>query len=257
MKYFIVADVHGFYYEMRRALKAAGFDQNNPEHIFVSLGDAFDRGDYPKKVLNFMMSLPKNRRILIRGNHEDLMEDAITRRAFMYYDLTNGTQRTAFLLTGKYGEFDMLDDLRRHRLYNAYIANCVDYHETAHGIFVHGWIPHNVYTKGFSGSYLRHGYVEEWRNADRKHWEAARWYNGMESWADGIREPGKTIFCGHWHTSWARAYIDGICKEWSDDPACYDAWENKGIVALDACTAWSGAVNCYVFEDEPLPGAIN
>ena len=111
MKYFVVADVHGFYTKMNKALKAAGFDKSNPEHIFVSLGDAMDRGEQPEQVLQFMLSLPEDRRILIRGNHEDLMEDAINRRYFYDYDLTNGTQRTAFLLTGKRVEFDALDDL--------------------------------------------------------------------------------------------------------------------------------------------------
>jgi len=254
MKYFIVADVHGFYTKMNKALKAAGFDKSNPEHIFVSLGDAMDRGEQPEKVLQFMLSIPAERRILIRGNHEDLMEQAINRRYFYSYDLTNGTQRTAFLLTGKRVEFDALDDLRRHPLYNEYIANCVDYHETAGAIFVHGWIPHNSYPKGFNTDYRRHDYVEGWRDADREHWEAARWENGMESWADGVREPGKTIFCGHWHTSWAREVIDHTCTHKTRDPADFAPWVREGIVALDGCIAWSGVFNCYVWEDEPLPG---
>ena len=71
MKYFVVADVHGFYDKMIKALKDAGFDRDNPEHIFVSLGDLFDRGDQAVKCLEFVMSLNPARRILIRGNHED------------------------------------------------------------------------------------------------------------------------------------------------------------------------------------------
>lgn len=38
-KYFIVADVHSYYDEMIKALTEAGFEKNNLDHIFVSLGD--------------------------------------------------------------------------------------------------------------------------------------------------------------------------------------------------------------------------
>lgn len=78
--YFIVADVHGFYDEMIKALNGARFDVNNPMHIFVSLGDLLDRGSKPLQCLRFVNSLPEDRKILIKGNHEDLMEEMIARR---------------------------------------------------------------------------------------------------------------------------------------------------------------------------------
>ena len=252
MKYFIVADVHGFYNLMKSALDAAGFDRDNPEHIFVSLGDAFDRGEQSREVLEFMLGLPRDRRILIRGNHEDLMEDAIARRYFLSYDISNGTAHTACQLTGKVTGCDALEEMRHYSLYNEYIANCVDYYETSRAVFVHGWIPHYVEHKGFTNQYKRHDYWVDWRNADQSNWKAARWDNGMECWGDGVREPNKTIFCGHWHTSWARAYMDKTCTEWSRNPDDFKPWQRAGIVALDGCIAWSGVFNCYVWEDTPL-----
>ena len=253
MKYFIVADVHGFYDQMTCALDAAGFDRDNPEHVFVSLGDAFDRGEQPREVLEFMLGLSKDRRILIRGNHEDLMEDAIARKYFLSYDVSNGTAHTACQLTGKVTGCDALDEMRHYSLYNEYIANCVDYHETSRAVFVHGWIPHNSYAKGFNTDYRRHDYVKNWRQVDHSVWKLARWENGMESWADGVCEPGKTIFCGHWHTSWAREVIEHSCTSNTRNPADFAPWVREGIVALDGCIAWSGVFNCYVWEDEPLP----
>ena len=252
MKYFIVADVHSFYNQMKYALDRAGFDRDNPEHIFVSCGDLFDRGNQPQQCLEFVMSLDPERRIFIRGNHEDLMEEAITRMGFLGPDLTNGTVATAHALTNTNNDIDALIALKSHSLYNAYIRECIDYAETAHYIFVHGWIPHNVYAKGFNCDYTRHNYIKGWRDADREHWEAARWYNGMESWADGVREPGKTIVCGHWNTSWARCYIDKKCNEWSHNSDDFRPWVRPGIIAMDACTGWSGIINCYVLEDYSL-----
>jgi len=75
--YFCVSDVHSFYDEMIEALDNAGFDIENPNHIFISLGDLLDRGPKPKECLEFVNRLPKNRKILIKGNHERLMEQCI------------------------------------------------------------------------------------------------------------------------------------------------------------------------------------
>ena len=68
------------------ALNNSGFDRNNCEHIFVSLGDLLDRGPDPIKCLEFVNSLPEDRRILVRGNHEDLMEEMIARSLLVSVD---------------------------------------------------------------------------------------------------------------------------------------------------------------------------
>jgi hypothetical protein len=39
MKYFVIADPHGFYDEMIKALDEAGFDKDNEDHWLVSCGD--------------------------------------------------------------------------------------------------------------------------------------------------------------------------------------------------------------------------
>ena len=78
MKYFVSADIHGFYDEWMLALREKGFDVNNPNHKIIVCGDIFDRGKQPKQVIDFILS-HKDKIILIRGNHEDLMEDMIKR----------------------------------------------------------------------------------------------------------------------------------------------------------------------------------
>ncbi len=81
-------------------------------------------------------------------------------------------------------------------------------------------------------------------------------------WSNGIREEGKTIFCGHWHTSWGHAYLHNYGVEFVDDNndptvlfpgtvwpfACFDPFIDDGIVAMDACTALSHQVNVVVRE---------
>ena len=44
MKLFVVSDLHGHYKELIKALKKAEFDENNDNHLLISLGDMFDRG---------------------------------------------------------------------------------------------------------------------------------------------------------------------------------------------------------------------
>jgi hypothetical protein len=63
----------------------------------------------------------------------------------------------------------------------------------------------------------------------------------------GITEPGKTIVCGHFHCSWGHAK-EGRGAEWGEG-AVFDPYRSEGIIALDACTSYSGKVNCIVIED--------
>ena len=81
-RYFIASDIHSFFSLYKEALEKNGFDINNPEDIIIICGDIFDRGDDTLYVYNFLRNLPKERRILIRGNHEYLLRDLVK----FYYD---------------------------------------------------------------------------------------------------------------------------------------------------------------------------
>lgn len=64
----------------------------------------------------------------------------------------------------------------------------------------------------------------------------------MKAWNIGYKLEGKTIYCGHWHSSWGHCKIDKICSEYGKD-ADFSPFIKDGIVAIDACTAHSGIVN--------------
>lgn len=251
-EFFIVSDVHGFYSEMMKALKRKGFDINNPDHIFVSLGDLLDRGKQPVECLKFVNSLPKERKILIRGNHEDLLVEMLSRGYHKTNDIHSGTVETVkriyytYLVEEeptKHTSDEMYKDVLNSKLLNDYLSCLVDYYEVRNHIFVHGWIPvvQNPLTEKFI-------YMEGWRNSPEDEWSRARWLNGMLQWYNGIYEPGKTIWCGHWHTSWGHSFIDGDGVEFTHKGsglrAVYTPFKHEGIVAMDACTVVSGFVNC-------------
>jgi len=99
-KYFITSDVHSFYTPLINALTEVGFDVNNPEHILIVDGDLFDRGEETVEVYNFIKSIPKDRRILIRGNHEYLLKSLVKKDLPQSYDISNGTVSTIFQFCG-------------------------------------------------------------------------------------------------------------------------------------------------------------
>ncbi len=66
-KYFVVSDIHSFYKPFINELTRKGFDACNNEHVLIVCGDLFDRGSESLKLYEFIKSLPKERRIIIRG----------------------------------------------------------------------------------------------------------------------------------------------------------------------------------------------
>lgn len=263
-KLFVVADVHGFYNEMMDALNGQGYDKDNPDHIFVSCGDLLDRGKQANKCLNFVNSLPKDNKILICGNHELLLDDILhNKRCFDSWDYSNGTVNTIEQLTGiteSYNEDGsswlvmqtMIDDMRHNKSWDKYFNGTIMFAEIGNYIFVHGWIP---CASDAWGKHLQ--YDPNWRETPYRDWKDATWINGMSAWSDGVMEPGKTIICGHWHTSWGHSYLHNVGYEWGggvdfgkgeDYSAHFEPFEDEGIIALDACTAYSKQVNCIVLE---------
>lgn len=232
MKIFAVSDVHGFTSILKQKLKESGFEQGNPDHLLVLCGDLFDRGNEAKSMLKFINEV--NNKVMIKGNHEDLMQDMILREYPLYHDIQNRTYDTAVQLAWD----DSLNDINYTKLYSIFdnlCAQMVDFFETKNYVFVHGWIPVTPSNK-------------DWRNS--KLWKKARWLNGMEMQMKGHTIPDKTVVCGHWHCSWGNAVKFGT-EEFGDN-AIWDPYQEKGIIAIDKCTAYTNDMNIIVLEDELL-----
>jgi hypothetical protein len=237
------------------ALEKAGFDKNNPEHMLISCGDHFDRGRKPVEVMNYLMALP--RKILIRGNHEDLLYECCERGWFKSHDESNGTIQTIDDLTApfvidhklKTGDYPNIKErcAKARRILKPFYQSLIDYYETRNYIFVHGWIPYIIETDGFVAKRM---YDPDWRDADSDGWRRARWSNGMElSCKYRINEPNKTVVCGHWHASYGHSRFENKGTEWGRD-ADHTPFYGEGIIAIDGCTAVSQAVNCIVIDDK-------
>ena len=263
-KLFVFGDVHSFYNELKIALDEAGFDIDNKNHCVISLGDMIDRGPDSRKVLNFLNKHPRDRKVCVIGNHELLMEDMIARGYPDGVDKSNGTLGTAEQLTYITGHPESaILDMSANEIWNKYKATWQWYFELDKYIFVHGWIPYGEVSKW--GSRISDEYNPDWRDVSVRDWENATWENGMEAWSEGVREKGKTIFCGHWHTSWGHANLHNWGKEFLNEVetmhyseelgrmvpfADYSPFVDENIVALDSCTALTHLVNVWTIEIE-------
>ena len=260
MKYYVVADVHGYYKELIAALTEKGFFEDKEPHKLIICGDLFDRGYETVKLQEFILELmDKDEVILIRGNHEDLAIELIENihkwmtTAVMYtHHWSNGTVETVLQLTDmRLNEAckkpsECAARMNETPFLKQIIPAMLDYFETENYIFVHGWIPCDAL--GYGGRADTFYYKEDWREVGSIDWNYARWYNGMEAARQGVVEPNKTIVCGHWNSSYGHAIIEGKCSEYGSD-ADFSPYYGKGIIALDACTGLSQKVNCIVLED--------
>ena len=255
MKFFVVSDIHSYYSALKKALDEAGFDPNNEEHYLISCGDAFDRGSESEEVLHFLMSL--ERKILVKGNHDLLLEDCCIREFPYSHDISNGTVRTINDIGGA-GEgycFDMCCENTLNRT-AAYRASLVNYFETENYICVHSWIPTVTHgsKKPWHTLNKYYEYNENWRKATKNEWEEAMWGNPFFKAQDGMNKTGKYIVFGHWHCSLGHVISsDGDLSEFDED-ACWDIYRNDSwkIIGIDKCTAHTGKVNVLVIEDNFL-----
>ena len=297
--YFVSSDIHGYFDEWMNALSEAGFDKENSNHILIVLGDIFDRGRQPLEIYNFLRNLPKERRILVRGNHEQLLKELVNRGFAESHDYHNGTVDTIFQLNGYHGEKDFdhryfkelaekglnfgtneyqnfetkWRNKRKRLLANKIIQEILawidsdewcNYYETGRYIFVHSYIPlkqyidiEKSYEFGYFVKYKEDDFREDWRNATEEEWDDAKWGCPWQYEKRGLNKTGKTIVCGHWHTS---DFFNNLLYK-NDKSKHLDVRVSNpifksdkypGLIGLDACTAATHKVNVLILKESEL-----
>ena len=247
MKFFVIADMHSYYDPMIEALREAGFDKNNTQHTLVVCGDAFDRGMHAVEMFEYLDSL--ERKVLIKGNHDDMLMELMERGYPYSFDKHNGTESTVYQLGFDPSIISFADHCKlAYNRFKPLYDQMVDYFETEKYIFVHSWIPISEEKFGIKS------FIEDWRNATEEQWKDARWGNPFEL-AEGVLKPDKTVIFGHWHTTWPRACWEGKAEFGAE--ADFSTYYGKGYIGLDAMTAHSGKVNVLVVDDEFLKETNN
>lgn len=264
--YFVISDIHSFYDEMIEALTKAKYNKDNPNHVLISCGDLLDRGPDSVKCLEFINSIPETNKVLIRGNHEYLLEEYLNRGYYYSRDIWNGTVSTAIQIAGSNqtkffaseGEQEkVIKECKDNFLLQNYLQSCIDYLETDTHVFVHGWIPCSE-SKAYKEQHIKYEFDPNWRKGD---WYNASWVCCFDAWNQGIVIPDKTIVAGHWHTSYGHSKYHHKGKEFDDEwldiynsllptgkpkiksQVNFGIFKDEGIIGLDACTVKSHQIN--------------
>ncbi len=265
MNILAVSDVHGFKTELMMALEGKGLFEGKVDKLVIC-GDLLDRGEEAVETVDVCLELMRQDKLIyIAGNHEDMFVHALQSIARgevmniaggMSPHYHNGTWDTLLQLSGMSAKEaasypdELIRAVRASRFYKELLPAALDYYETENYIFCHGWIP--AFAIGYP-IFTSFEYDPAWRCATPDRWKRARWYNGMElSCRYRINEPSKTIVCGHWHASYGHSVYEKKGSEWGED-ADFSPFRADGIIAIDACTAASGVVNCISLEDGELP----
>ncbi len=238
MKLFVVSDIHGHYTALKEALDGAGFDRQNEEHWIVCCGDYFDRGTENLEVLEFFEQL--QRKVLLRGNHEDMLMKLLLTGNLLPHHYNNGTFTTLQSMFRKCyvdiinntvdlsGETRMVDRLCE------FINETRDYYETEHYVFVHGWLPEQE-----SGQ-------KDMKEISPQVWEQARLVKWTKKYEGTSPFPGKTLICGHVPTFFAQKFEPH--RDQNDSEIFY----GDGLIAIDAGTTDTKRVNVLVLEEDQI-----
>ena len=253
MKLFVCSDLHSYFTPFKKALDEKGFEPDNKDHLLIVCGDVFDRGEESFEMLKYLRSLTNV--VLIKGNHEDLLEEVWYRGFYLGHDYSNGTVKTITDIFAKHSDLEPYEPIEvSEKVLKPFFDKMINYFETKNYIFVHGWIP--CEEQAGNRKYI---YRSNWRDSTEVEWASARWLNGIDcGYGDGLIEPGKTIVCGHWHCSYGhalRAFRESngeYCGKAFGSEAKWEPFEEDGIIAIDRCTAHTGEVNVIVLEDELL-----
>ncbi len=245
MKYFVVSDIHSCYTPLKLALKEAGYNKRDKNHTLIILGDIFDRGDETWQVYHFIMSIPKKRRILIKGNHEDLYKELTYATYPLGRDFYNGTVNTFIQLSNLTSDASWYEIRKGATASKAtdliYSKEWEEYYELGDFILVHGSIPRLLDDNGYAK------YDPNWRDAPINKWKDARWYFAGQDYKerlfDEIIKEGKTIVCGHYATNY---FFQHIFMETNHHD---ELFVTKNLIALDANTPNTNKVNVLIIEN--------
>ena len=209
MKYYVLSDIHGFYTLMQTTLKNAGYFDDPEEKKLILLGDLFDRGPEALSMQEYVLELMERREAILVRGNH---ED-------LFQDLVTVDRGRPLRHHVQNGTYDTLEQLT--------------------GLTA-GWIPCQSWYGGMA-------YDPDWREADADAWREARWTNPMDA-ARTAQPEDKTVVCGHFHCSYGHAKYEGKGTEFGPD-ADFSPYMAPGIIAIDACTAYSKSMNCVVLRD--------
>lgn len=259
MKLFFVSDIHSHYDKTIEALKKAKYDENNPNHLLIVVGDIFDRYTQTIEVYKWLLRLTReNKAIVLSGNHHKFLIDFLKGSISPFNYIHNGLRETIAdfwhrsLPFESWCMFEENCDMTQETYAKwvnicgkdineeypellSWLESMPRYFESKSIIATHGALDLNV-----PDWHYPHCYRYTLRD-----WDALDFNDG--SFLGVKNTTGKKIIIGHYDTGSLRKMY-GIGD--SDDHSILITDDNK--VFIDGCVVLTKKVNVYVVEDELL-----
>lgn len=265
-KIFAVSDIHNDYKALIEGLGEADYDENNPSHLLVSIGDAFDRGNSALAVYEYLKRLSdEGKAIILKGNHTDFFSDYLTGKSISHFNYTyNGTDETMADFLGRTKPFEswcLLDkgiQFPTNKDFAEWISEArkeinEEYPELLE------WLQERPYYYETKNYIFTHASIDTKANNWRKphciyhqfnDWDACLWDDGSFFGKD-IKNTDKTVVIGHFGTEQLRKkYPELTTKDKAENPYEILIRDDEKIIALDATTILSHKINVLVIEDE-------
>jgi serine/threonine protein phosphatase 1 len=259
---YFISDMHGNYDATIKALKDSKYDENNPNHLLIVLGDFTDRGTQSLALYKYLYRLTKeNKAIVIAGNHTLFFIKFLRGSVSPFNYINNGLRETIAdfwhrtapfeswcLLEGgcdmtqesyvKWAEICRNDINEEYPELLPWLESLPRYFESKHYIGVHGAID----TK-----------VDDWHHPhcllyNFRDWDALD-FNDGSFFGEAIKNTDKTVVIGHFATAHLREMY-GLDFEKDPNEILYR--DDGRVIAIDTCTIRSNRVNVLAIEDELL-----
>jgi len=142
VKTYAIADLHGRFDLLCRAIDLIEGDAGDQGGTFIVLGDFVDRGPQSRSIIDLLMAGPSRqnwRWIVLQGNHEAMMLECLSNPGILRWWIGNGGGQT--LQSYGYQHGDDLLPLRIPTEHLEWLAGLPLTHEDGHRIFVHAGVP--------------------------------------------------------------------------------------------------------------------
>lgn len=129
---YAIADLHGRFDLLKEALEVISSRSTSTPYKVVTLGDYVDRGPRSGRILQFLKDAQDAGRPLVclKGNHEDIMLQALRDPSKMHWWMRNGGGATLASYGDKAPDHDHL----------RWVEGLPLYYEDAHRVYVHAWV---------------------------------------------------------------------------------------------------------------------
>lgn len=256
---FAISDIHGHYQETLDALKEAGWDETNPDHLLIVCGDIFDRGEYSLEIFQWLYPLTQDgKAVVICGNHEPMFIEWLKGPVTNFNFLNNGMSKTIDSFderTSSFISWIMIDkgldaksitdelwyewsQITRDSIKENFpellpwLESLPNYYETQNYIFTHGMID---------------GMCDDW-HYPQNGWIDCAWAK-PDDFLSPIMNADKKVVVGHIHCGLLRKLYQYKIDE--DDNSIFERPDGK-IIAIDTCTILTKMVNVLKIEKEEL-----